>query len=164
MLTRVAIFFGLTVALVAGAFAVDDRTNGPRLLLGAIQVLGAMQAQAQSSAPLPGENTPPDAKPIEPAAPPAIADQPAAPAVIAPPPDAPAPVVTAPPQTPAPVVVAPVPEPEPVVVAPTPLPPEKPAIAEDKKETPAAAKLLFAAKQLPSIGKAVAIGYYPRGC
>lgn len=37
-----------------------------------------------------------------------------------------------------------------------------PAIA-GKKET-IAAKLLFAAKQLPSLGKALAIGYYPRGC
>ena len=26
------------------------------------------------------------------------------------------------------------------------------------------AKLLFAAKQLPTLGKAMAIGYYPRGC
>jgi penicillin-insensitive murein endopeptidase len=26
------------------------------------------------------------------------------------------------------------------------------------------AKDLFAAKQLPSLGKALAIGYYPRGC
>jgi penicillin-insensitive murein endopeptidase len=44
---------------------------------------------------------------------------------------------------------------------------DKPAAADkkeaDKKET-IAAKLLFAAKQLPTIGKAVAIGYYPRGC
>jgi len=48
---------------------------------------------------------------------------------------------------------------------PAPLPPDKPAIAEtkDKKET-AAAKLLFGAKQLPTLGKAMAIGYYPRGC
>jgi penicillin-insensitive murein endopeptidase len=33
-------------------------------------------------------------------------------------------------------------------------------MAEDKMP----AKLLFAAKQLPTLGKAMAIGYYPRGC
>lgn len=46
----------------------------------------------------------------------------------------------------------------PVATTPTPLPPEKP-----KKES-IPAKLLFAAKQLPTLGKAMAIGYYPRGC
>jgi len=40
--------------------------------------------------------------------------------------------------------------------------PEKPANA-DKKDS-LAAKFLFAAKQLPTLGKAMAIGYYPRGC
>ena len=38
--------------------------------------------------------------------------------------------------------------------------PAKPAIAEEKLP----AKTLFSAAKLPSIGKAVAIGYYPRGC
>ena len=44
---------------------------------------------------------------------------------------------------------------------------EKPAATDTKdagKKETVAAKLLFAAKQLPTIGKAVAIGYYPRGC
>jgi penicillin-insensitive murein DD-endopeptidase len=41
-----------------------------------------------------------------------------------------------------------------------PMPPAKPAIAEEKLP----AKVLFGSAQLPSIGKAVAIGYYPRGC
>ncbi|MGH6665433.1 MAG: penicillin-insensitive murein endopeptidase, partial [Pseudolabrys sp.] len=41
-----------------------------------------------------------------------------------------------------------------------PTPPEKPTIGEDKLP----AKQLFSAAKLPSIGKAVAIGYYPRGC
>jgi penicillin-insensitive murein endopeptidase len=50
----------------------------------------------------------------------------------------------------------------PAVDVPAPMPPEKPAIAEKKESL--AAKLLFAAKQLPTIGKAMAIGYYPRGC
>ncbi len=47
----------------------------------------------------------------------------------------------------------------------TPLPPEKPAdLGKPGKKDSVAAKLLFAAKQLPSLGKALAIGYYPRGC
>ena len=41
-----------------------------------------------------------------------------------------------------------------------PMPPEKPAVGEDKMP----AKQLFSAAKLPSLGKAVAIGYYPRGC
>src|ERR1700730_7153646 len=45
-----------------------------------------------------------------------------------------------------------------------PLPPVKPATTEQEKEKTVAAKLLFGAKQLPSLGKAMAIGYYPRGC
>lgn len=44
--------------------------------------------------------------------------------------------------------------------SPAPIPPAKPAIAEEKLP----AKLLFSKKELPSLGKAMAIGYYPRGC
>jgi len=40
------------------------------------------------------------------------------------------------------------------------MPPQKPATAEDKQP----AKQLFSHVALPSLGKAVAIGYYPRGC
>jgi penicillin-insensitive murein endopeptidase len=40
------------------------------------------------------------------------------------------------------------------------MPPSKPATAED--QTPA--KKLFSGVELPSLGKAMAIGYYPRGC
>ncbi len=54
-------------------------------------------------------------------------------------------------------------EPAPVVTVPTPMPPAKPAIAQDPKDS-LPAKHLFAAKQLPTLGKAMAIGYYPRGC
>ncbi|MDI1346713.1 MAG: penicillin-insensitive murein endopeptidase [Pseudolabrys sp.] len=170
MLSRIAIFSGLMLALVAGAFAVDNDA------LRAQRLPGSLFAQAPAAAPLPGENSQAPSPPSEPAAPPSVIDPATAPkpaqppALLGPSADAPAPVVVTPPaaETPAPVVVAPVPEPtpapSPVVVTPAPLPPEKPAIAEDKKETPAAAKLLFAAKQLPTIGKAVAIGYYPRGC
>jgi penicillin-insensitive murein endopeptidase len=167
MLTRIVIFFGLMVALIAGAFAIDNDALAPQRLPGSLF--------AQAPAPLPGENSQPPSEPPAPAAAPSVIDPATAPRpapgpyVLEPSPDQPAPVVVAPPaEPPAPAIVAPAPEAAPatapVVATPTPLPPEKPAIAGDKKETPAAAKLLFAAKQLPTIGKAVAIGYYPRGC
>ncbi len=46
----------------------------------------------------------------------------------------------------------------------TPLPPQKPAMTETQREKTLPAKQLFGEKQLPSLGKAMAIGYYPRGC
>ena len=46
------------------------------------------------------------------------------------------------------------------VTVPAPMPPAKPAITEEKLP----AKLLFSAAKLPSLGHAMAIGYYPRGC
>ena len=47
----------------------------------------------------------------------------------------------------------------------TPLPQAKPAdLGKPGKKDTIAAKLLFGAKELPSLGKALAIGYYPRGC
>ena len=49
--------------------------------------------------------------------------------------------------------------PKPASVA-APMPPAKSAIAEEKLP----AKLLFSKKELPSLGNAMAIGYYPRGC
>ena len=66
----------------------------------------------------------------------------------------------------------------PAAAATAPLPPPKPDIAEQSKEQSQSeqqkeqaqkektrpAKQLFGAVQLPSIGKAVSIGYYPRGC
>src|SRR5262249_57335884 len=52
----------------------------------------------------------------------------------------------------------------PATAAPAPLPPQKPAMNEQEKEKTLSAKELFGAAQLPSIGKAMAIGYYPRGC
>ena len=48
--------------------------------------------------------------------------------------------------------------------APLPLPPPKPAMTEQEKEKNLPAKQLFGSVQLPSIGRAVAIGYYHRGC
>jgi len=48
----------------------------------------------------------------------------------------------------------------PAAAAIAPMPQAKPKIAEKKLP----AKLLFSEKKLPSLGKAMAIGYYPRGC
>jgi penicillin-insensitive murein endopeptidase len=145
--SRIAIFFGLFAGLIAGAVAVDNRVISPRLWF------AATPAHAQSVPPLPGENTPPDAAATPPAADPATAPAVVAPPVAPPAPETPA-VATTPPQTPAP-----------VVATPAPLPPERPALIESKKEnTAVAANALFSAEKLPSLGKAMAIGYYPRGC
>jgi penicillin-insensitive murein endopeptidase len=75
--------------------------------------------------------------------------------------------VTAPiPQTPAPAIATPAETtPAPLVETP-PLPPEKPG-AKTKaiaRQVLQAARDLFVKKELPSLGKAMAIGYYPRGC
>jgi penicillin-insensitive murein DD-endopeptidase len=89
------------------------------------------------------------------------------PAVTAPVPTTPAPPAAMPEAAPA--VTAPVPTtpapsagdaPIPTQTVAAPMPPAKPAQAEDKQP----AKQLFARTQLPSLGKAMAIGYYPRGC
>jgi len=86
--------------------------------------------------------------------------------VSTPPAQPPAPIVTAPPApTPAPVVTAPAATtPAPVVATPAPLPQQKPAVSEAKKDATEPAKILFSEKKLPSVGKPLAIGYYPRGC
>jgi penicillin-insensitive murein DD-endopeptidase len=53
---------------------------------------------------------------------------------------------------------------KPASAAPAPLPPEKPATTELAREKTVPAKILFGEKKLPSVGKSMAIGYYPRGC
>ena len=82
-----------------------------------------------------------------------------------PPAEAPAPVVTAPPsaQPPAPVATAPAATPAPAVATPAP-PQQKPGVSEAKKDATEPAKVLFSEVKLPSVGKSMAIGYYPRGC
>jgi penicillin-insensitive murein DD-endopeptidase len=52
----------------------------------------------------------------------------------------------------------------PAAAAPPPLPTPKPAMTEKANEQALPAKQVFGSVQLPSLGKAVAIGYYPRGC
>jgi penicillin-insensitive murein endopeptidase len=95
-------------------------------------------AQPVNVAPLPPATVTPASPPEQPVAPP--------------------PVETAPPAA-----VTALPAETPAVSLPTPMPPEKPAIAESKQDaTPA--KVLFSSEKLPTLGKAMAIGYYPRGC
>jgi penicillin-insensitive murein endopeptidase len=53
---------------------------------------------------------------------------------------------------------------KPPVRATAPLPRLKPPAIAKKPEDVTPAKVLFSQKTLPSLGKAVAIGYYPRGC
>jgi len=161
MRMRLIALFGVSVLMVAGLLGVAERAS-----------IAQSPPQATQDAtppavatPAPSQPTPP--APPAPAASPAPAVQAPAPVVTAPAAETPAPVVTAPPsQTPEPVVTAPIaPAPAPVVTAPAPLPEPKPAITEAKtKEGKEPAKQLFAEKKLPSIGKALAIGYYPRGC
>jgi penicillin-insensitive murein endopeptidase len=106
--------------------------------------------------------TPPAAvAPVEPTPFPPPAQQPAAPPVeTAPPVIVNPPIMNASPElAPAPVVTAP-PAPAPALAVPTPMPPAKPETAEDKLP----AKQLFSRVALPSLGHAMAIGYYPRGC
>ncbi len=159
MLSRIVIFGGLFAALIAGGVAVDNNNISPRTWL-----VSAMEAQAQTTTPIPGENTPPDAQPAEPEAAPSAVDPATAPGVAVPSAEPPTPVVSTPPASEAP-AVATVPPQAPAIATPAPLPPEKPALTESKKDKDVvSAKALFAAEKLPSLGKAMAIGYYPRGC
>ncbi|HXX25865.1 MAG TPA: penicillin-insensitive murein endopeptidase [Pseudolabrys sp.] len=132
------------------------------------------QAPPTATAPIP-DKAPPEAAAApapavqaQPTLAPAAAPEPQpAPVVTAPaaPETTPAPVVSAPPaDTTAPVVTAPAETAPSTVVTAPPLPPIKPPMSEGERIKSVAAKFLFAAKQLPSLGKALAIGYYPRGC
>jgi penicillin-insensitive murein endopeptidase len=166
MRLRVFTLLGLSIVVAVGATTVAQRVA---LSQATAQVSppAAEVVQAEPTvAPIPPAPAP-AASPAAPAAPPA----PATPVVTAPPkPDAPPAVVTAPPpvspQPAQPVVTAPPVAPQaPAAVVNTPpsLPPDKPAVA-DKKTGPTPAKTLFASEKLPSLGRAMAIGYYPRGC
>jgi penicillin-insensitive murein endopeptidase len=149
----------LSFALVAGALGGTDR---PALA----QAAPAVDPSAAVAPPV-------AVAPADPPAAVAPADQPAAIAPVAPAvtaPIIPAPAATPPPaagQTPSPVpavtpvVTTPPPDAAPAIHNP-PLPPVKAEKAEKKNTL--AARDLFASKKLPSLGQAMAIGYYPRGC
>jgi penicillin-insensitive murein DD-endopeptidase len=130
MLTRIAVIFGLSFALVAGMLTVAERAS--------VAQAPAATDQPAAAAPIPAM----------PATPPAAETVPTVPAeTVAPLPPA---EDTIPPEAP------------PVVIAPTPLPPQKPTAETKEEKIPA--KTLFASVKLPTTGKPMSIGYYPRGC
>lgn len=143
MLLRYATLFGLTAVFVVGGVAVVQHVKFA-------QAQGQAQEQVQAPeisstpAPQPAEPTPPAAASQEVTSPTA----PIRPTVENPLPENPTPLVNAPSAEP----------PAPVVTAP---PADKPAVADKNEKT---AKQLFGAAKLPTLGKAMAIGYYPRGC
>ena len=173
MRMRLAALFGLSTLVVAGMLGVAERASVAQSPPNQPAMEGAVPSIVAPTAP--SEPAPAPAPAATPA--PAASPPPSAPAVAAPAPT-PAPVVTAPSaqtpaapvvstphvQAPAPVVTSPPAQaPAPVVTAP-PLPEQKPATEAKKNEGREPAKQLFSEKKLPSIGKAMAIGYYPRGC
>ncbi len=149
MLTRIIGASALSFVLIAGGFAVANR-----IAVAQAPTARVADQPAAVAAPVPVSPALVTSVPLPP------------PVAVAPPaatPAAPAAVVAAPPPapTPASVVAAPaVPGPAPDTIANIPMPPAKPGMAEDKQP----AKQLFAHAELPSLGKAMAIGYYPRGC
>jgi penicillin-insensitive murein endopeptidase len=168
MVSRIAAFVGLLL-FVAGGLLVAERSSMAQTP--PAPAAKAPADQAAPAAPPPSTPTQPTPPAAQPASPPSAAPAAQAPAAAAPSPAskaaaAPAsPVVAAPPaKAPTPVVAAPpAAKPAPVVVE-MPMPRPRPAIAVKEKEKGVPAKFLFAAKKLPSAGRSMAIGYYPRGC
>jgi penicillin-insensitive murein endopeptidase len=121
---------------------------------------------ATGASPQPAQLSPVVIAPVAPAAPPAtpVLSAPTAPAAM-PSPSAPAPIVVAPttPSAPQPASVVAVPSAG-SAASTAPLPPKRPVISEKALEKTAPANLLFSEKKLPSAGRSMAIGYYPRGC
>ena len=149
MIFRAAIIGACFTLFVAGAFAVGQTLdNAP----GEASPTPSAQPAVKPPAVIAPWSAPPAPAAESPAvAPPAELAKPAAPE------PAPAPATTT---SPTDAAAAP------AIANPAPLPPHKPAIADksDKKGETVPAKQLFSAEKLPSLGKAMAIGYYPRGC
>jgi len=171
MLDRVVAVLILSVVFVGGGLLLADQYSVAQSPPAAIAPSAPAEQAAPAAAPAPADPavSAPPVTPAPTAQAPAneatapAAAPPASPPTASAPPES-APVVSAPPaSTTAPVVTAPAPE-APALATPTPLPPDKPALSEQDKEKGVAAKFLFASKQLPTLGKAMAIGYYPRGC
>ncbi len=187
MILRYLVLFGVTAAAIVGGVAVVQHLKQPSAP--AVTPVSAPATPApvapapapQAAAPAPVKTAPPAAEIARPAAPetvpPVAMATPAAPAPAAVPeakPDVspalepgetpPPPPGAAPPapEPAAPVVTAPPAETtSPVVTAP-PATPTPPALTDSKGPIPA--KTLFSAVKLPTLGQAMAIGYYPRGC
>jgi penicillin-insensitive murein endopeptidase len=128
---------------------------------------GSALAQTPPSAPA---EAPAAAAPVPPAVSPA---PPVAPGAVAPTPPVPTPIGTPAPVVPAAAAAPPAaaatpadeaaPKQDSAVAAP-PLPVKRPNDKTLERAAIPAAKDLFAKAELPSLGKAMAIGYYPRGC
>lgn len=165
MRIRLLALFALSALTIGGILAVDRASIAQSPPAAATPDATPSTTAAPASSP-PAAAAPVTAAPTTAPAAPVVSTPPAepAPVVSAPPVQAPAPVVTVPPaQTP--VVTAPAATtPAPAVATPAPLPPQKPEISTAKKDATEPAKLLFSEKKLPSVGKPLAIGYYPRGC
>ena len=166
MLTRIAAFLVVSAVFIAGTLALGQRMT-------------VAQAPVTDSTPQPAsEQAPPSSSAASPA--PAATQAPAVAASEAP---APAPALPASPaleaapaaSSPAPAAAAPEPVAPPASAppadtvttaaepaTPAPLPPARPTVSDSIDTTPA--KTLFSRAKLPSLGKAMAIGYYPRGC
>jgi penicillin-insensitive murein DD-endopeptidase len=133
-----------------------------RLSVMLVLALAAIEARAQtpSSSPPPAADTPPAIAPVpstsQETAPPVAPSQPPAQATPAPAPVAPQAVA---PATPSPGASAPT-----AAVENPPVPPARPSDKVLERAAQPAARDLFAKAELPSTGKATAIGYYPRGC
>jgi penicillin-insensitive murein endopeptidase len=156
MILRYAALFGFTAAFVVGGIAAVEYVKHARAQAPEIAASAAPQAAESAS---PAASPPPDVTAPTAPAPDTAAKPAQSPALE--PGETPAPVVTAPvsPEPAAPVVTAPpVQTPAPVVTAPA-----APSSPADKKDV-VAAKTLFGAVKLPTLGQAMAIGYYPRGC
>jgi penicillin-insensitive murein endopeptidase len=159
MVLRYAALFGFTAAFVVGGIAAVEYVKHARAQTPGISVTPAPQAAEPQK---PDTSPPPDVTaPTAPAPGPDTAEKPAASPALEPG-ETPAPAVAAPstPEPKAPVVTAP-PSATPTPAVATPATPDKPA---EKKGLLVAAKALFSAVKLPTLGQAMAIGYYPRGC
>ena len=158
MVSRAATLLGLPLLLIAVSPAVAQVAPATPPPIPPAPIIAAPPPAAATTAPV--VTVPP---PIPPA--PVVAAPPT-PIVAAPPPIPPAPVITTapPPIPPTPVVATPptatAPEQAATAVVNPPLPLKRPVITE----MTIPARALFAQKELPSLGKARAIGYYPRGC
>lgn len=158
MLTRIAAFLVVSAVFVAGTLALGQRmTVAQAPATDSTAPAAAEPATSTSNVEAPAPQTPPAVAPAAPAPTPAAPSEASAPTP-APPAISPSPAASAPPTDAATTTTPSVPE----TAAAAPLPQARPTVSESIDATPA--KTLFSRVQLPSLGKAMAIGYYPRGC
>ena len=167
MLTRITAFLVVSAVFVAGTLALGQRitvaqaptpdSSAQPISEPSTSKNGRAETPAQTQQQTPAPAVTPSA-PALPAAPPAPAPDTAS----APAPITPAPAATAPPAEPVTTATPTPPADTPAPAASAPLPTARPTVSDGLDATPA--KTLFSRVKLPSLGKALAIGYYPRGC